>query len=75
LTFGLGRTILEPIPFESGLSDTCGSYRLLNPTRSTVTVGVSPHVMSAERLIPVRSLSLGSGALQIHCFGHTAKIG
>jgi len=40
LTFGLGHTVLEPTPFESGLSDSGCSYRLLNPTERTVIVGL-----------------------------------
>jgi len=40
LTFGLDHTVLEPTPFESGLSYSGGSYRLLNPTGPTVTVGI-----------------------------------
>lgn len=38
--FGLDHTVFEPTPFESGLSDSGGSYRLLNPTGPMVRVGI-----------------------------------
>jgi len=40
--FGLDHTVFEPTPFESGPSDSGGSYRLLNLTGPTVTVGILP---------------------------------
>ena len=40
--FRLDRTVFEPTPFESGLSDSGGNYRLLNPTGPMVTVGILP---------------------------------